>query len=255
MERTKRLVVVCTILAASAIFATDAAAQTKITKCQSISATGSYVLGSNVTANSPGTCLPISADFVTIDLNGFTIDCAGLLGEGIGEGSNVQGTTVRNGTITRCYRGVNLAGSNALIERVRAVSNTNEGINVGHDGMVKDSQASQNGGDGIALFFYGLVTGSSSFANGGNGISAGNGSSVIGNTASSNTGHGILAALSLVAKNNSTGNHLYGYYIYCAGNVIENMARGNQNGFPGAANFFYDMTLGGTCNTSNNWEP
>jgi hypothetical protein len=60
----------------------------------------------------------------------------------------------------------------------------------------------------------------------------------------------------LVAKNSSLGNQGYGYFVYCAGNVIENMARGNQNGSPGALNFFFDTTtLGGTCNSSNNWEP
>lgn len=250
MERTQRVVVACAILVASAVFATDAAAQTKISKCQIISASGSYVLGSNLAVVAAGNCLSITADFVTIDLNGFTIDCAGLVGEGIGEGSAVQGTTVRNGTVAHCYRGLNLAGANALVDRVRAVSNANEGINVGHSGIVKDSQASQNGGDGIALFFYGLVTGSTSSGNGGNGISVGNGSSVIGNTTSENTGHGVQASLPLVAKNSSFGNHGSGYYIYCAGNVIENMARGNQTG-----NYFYDLSLGGTCNQSNNWEP
>lgn len=255
MERTQRVVVVCMILVASAVFATDAAAQSKISKCQSISASGSYVLTSNVAVVGAGNCFSILADFVTIDLNGFTIDCAGLVSEGIGQGSNFQGATVRNGTVAHCYRGLNLAGSNALVEKVRAVSNTNEGINVGHSGIVKDSQASQNGGDGIALFFFGLVTGSTSSGNGANGITVGNGSSVIGNTTSENTGHGVQASLALVAKNSSFLNHGFGYYVYCASNVIENMARGNQNGFPGAANFNYDLTLGGTCNTSNNWEP
>jgi hypothetical protein len=253
MERTQVLVVACAILVLSAISATDAAAQSKITKCQSISASGSYVLGTNLTATT-GSCLSITADFVTIDLNGFTIDCGGSNGEGVSEGSNFQGTTVRNGTVTHCSRGVNLAGTNALVEKVRAVSNTFEGITIGHSGIVKDSQASQNGGDGIAVFFYGLVTGSNSLGNGGNGISADNGSSVIGNTTSENTGHGVAASLSLIAKNTSAVNKGFGYSVRCPSNVLENMARGNQNGFPGAANFFFDTSIG-ACNMSNNWEP
>jgi hypothetical protein len=250
MERTQVLVVACTILVLSAISATDAAAQSKINRCQSISSSGSYQLGSNITAATNGPCLSIAADFVTIDLNGFTIDCGGSVGEGVGAGSNFQGTTVRNGTVAHCYRGVNLQGLNVLVEKVRTVSNTNEGITIGSSGIVKDSQASQNGGDGIAVFFYGLVTGSTSSGNGGNGINAGNGSSLIGNTTSENTGNGVQASFSLVAKNSSFLNTGYGYSLRCPGNVIENMARGNHSG----SNFFFDTTSG-TCNTSNNLEP
>src|SRR5215510_8957800 len=102
MHPTRRLLVACTILVASTLFATDAAAQSKISKCQTLSASGSYVLGSNITAPT-GSCLSIAADFITIDLNGFTIDCGGSTGEGVGAGSNFQGTTVRNGTIAHCY--------------------------------------------------------------------------------------------------------------------------------------------------------
>ena len=55
---------------------------------------------------------------------------------------------------------------------------------------------------------------------------------------------------SRVAKNTSFVNQKNGYYVYCASNVFDNMARGNNLG-----NYFYDLSLTGACNTSNNWEP
>jgi hypothetical protein len=46
-----------------------------IEKCQTISQPGSYKLVNNLTFNGPsgGTCLSITANFVTIDLAGFTM--------------------------------------------------------------------------------------------------------------------------------------------------------------------------------------
>jgi hypothetical protein len=46
----------------------------EIEKCQTISKSGSYKLVNNFTfTGTTGTCLSITADFVTIDLGGFTI--------------------------------------------------------------------------------------------------------------------------------------------------------------------------------------
>jgi hypothetical protein len=249
MKGTKWVVVVTMVLCGLVVLTSSAAAQVKIAKCQIITAPGSYVLTANLSPTSFGNCLTVTANFVTIDLNGFTIDCGGIVGEGVGAGSNFQGTTVQNGTITNCFRGVNVNGDNALVERVRAVSNTFQGINVGHASIVKDSLTSQNGGDGISVFFNSLVSGNTSFANGGNGIVASNGSSVIGNAVGSNTGHGVFAALGTVAKNTSLGNQQNGYRIICPSNVFDNMARGNIGG-----NYSFDTGFG-ACNTSNNFEP
>jgi hypothetical protein len=47
---------------------------TEIEQCQTISQPGSYKLVSNLTLTSPTpVCLPITANFVTIDLAGFTM--------------------------------------------------------------------------------------------------------------------------------------------------------------------------------------
>src|SRR5262245_26996405 len=54
---------------------------TRITKCQTISEAGSYMLANNLIA--AGNCLVIAEDFVTIDLAGFSIRGNGT-GTGIG---------------------------------------------------------------------------------------------------------------------------------------------------------------------------
>jgi hypothetical protein len=59
------------------IFVSGAGAQepTKITACQTISQPGSYRLANNLAAIPPGlpACLVITANFVTIDLGGFSM--------------------------------------------------------------------------------------------------------------------------------------------------------------------------------------
>ena len=54
---------------------------TTITACQTISQPGAYVLAANL-SNAEGSCLVITASFVTIDLQGFTISGA-LAGYGV----------------------------------------------------------------------------------------------------------------------------------------------------------------------------
>jgi len=73
------------ILASVAGARADARAEgpTGIEKCQTISNPGSYKLVSNLTAT--GDCLLINADFVTVDLAGFTIS-------GSGDGTAIQFT-------------------------------------------------------------------------------------------------------------------------------------------------------------------
>jgi hypothetical protein len=78
---------------------------TEIEKCQTISKSGSYKLVNNLTlTGTTGTCLPITADFVEIDLAGFTISRTGpTLPNGttaIAAGNDTRGIAVRNGSIS-----------------------------------------------------------------------------------------------------------------------------------------------------------
>ena len=91
------------ILASVAGARADARAEgpTGIEKCQTISNPGSYKLVSNLTAT--GDCLLINADFVTVDLAGFTISGNGA---GISSSQQSEGIAVRNGTIVGGFGGV-----------------------------------------------------------------------------------------------------------------------------------------------------
>src|SRR5438067_296876 len=75
-----------------------AAAPTKITTCGAIAAPGSYVLDNNL--NAAGDCLLVSADFVTIDLNGFVIIGSAPSGIGIRGGPGARhDIVIHDGTI------------------------------------------------------------------------------------------------------------------------------------------------------------
>ena len=138
---------------------------TEIEECGVIDESGSYVLVNNLTAI--GDCLVVVTDFVSIDLQGFTItgdgpvlvnfnDPAVLEGAIPGTGTGIvdgqippqasDGITVRNGQITGFNIGINLGnGEGHVIEQVHAFVNSNIGIRVGQSSIVKDNTTHLNG--------------------------------------------------------------------------------------------------------------
>ena len=170
-----------------------------------ISVSGSYRLSGNLTVPDRfTTAIEITADNVTIDLNGFSISgptvcthsSAGVTcvnhGNGHGVTGNHDGLTVVNGTIRGMgAAGVFLGGSDIHIERVRAVSNGNEGIRIQGTGIVSGSSATLNRFTGI-FTFSATVTGNFAESNGDRGIFVAQcPSAVIGNTAIFNSGQNI----------------------------------------------------------------
>jgi hypothetical protein len=165
-----------------------------------ISVPGSYRLSSNLTVPDANTdAIDITADNVTIDLNGFSIlgpiVCSGspvtCSPNGFGRGiySTSKRTSVSNGTIQGMGWGVWLHGGfgslvdnittisngfggidllNAIVTRCSAYSNGHEGIF--GEGTISNSMAVLNNGDG--LIWAGSITGNYSGFNGGNGINA-----------------------------------------------------------------------------------
>src|SRR5262245_58314194 len=159
-----------TVLAlAGALFTFAAEAQVlpqqgpiSIHRCRTIDQPGSYRLATNLTA--AGNCLVITAQGVTIDLNGFAV-------VGNGTGTAIVGprnsaaipqarTVVRNGDISHFAQATNLSGT---VERLRVVSNAG-GILVGV-GTVQDNIVQSNTGTGIQLA-DGIVSGNLIIANG-----------------------------------------------------------------------------------------
>jgi hypothetical protein len=210
----------------------------EIEKCQTISKPGSYRLVNNLTFAGTGntSCLTITADFVSIDLSGFTIT-GPARGAAIGAQppsslQMLQGIAVRNGSISGINTGVALVNlaAGSVVEGLRVVGGNDVGSNlsglgIDADGIVKDNTV------------IGFSTGIS-----GNGLIAGNYVSNSGNAFSiGGSGGG-----SLVIGNAATLSQA-GFFVNCPANVTNNTA---------LFNVISNLELGGTgCNNTNNVAP
>jgi parallel beta-helix repeat protein len=156
-----------------------------------ISRPGTYQLSSNLTVPAGQTGIEITADNVTLNLNGWSI-----IGTGGGSGDGVfsAGTVniaVLNGTVWGMGRyGVFLANS-SRVEKVRALDNEGGGIFMANSGTVTGNTASQNGGPGITAGGASTVTGNTANFNSSHGIVTSGGTQVISNTAAQNVGAGL----------------------------------------------------------------
>jgi hypothetical protein len=209
----------------------------QIKRCQTISEPGSYELANNLTAARD--CLVITADFVTIDLAGFTISgtqtqlCGGTA---IAAGENTRGITVRNGSISGFGTGVDLAGEGSVVEGLRLSGNSSKAsvIGIAAKGIVRGNIVEQFAcvlESGIGISATGIVT--DNYVNHNQrGIGVGEGSTVIGNTVTNNLEGGLL--------------------VSCPSNVTNNTAVNNgQISLPGG-----NLSLSGDgCNNTNNVAP
>ena len=171
----------------------------EIEKCQTIDKPGSYKLVNNLTLSAiPGTCLLITADFVTIDLAGFTITGPGIASP-FGPGSvaimapfsssgSPAGIAVRNGSI----------------------SNFNVGVSLGDGSIVEGLRVSRCGQLGIGA--AGIVRGNTVTRTRLAGLGIGQGSTVIGNTSVNQTSEGPS----------------FGMIVGCPSNVTDNTTNSTQ---------------------------
>ena len=202
-----------------------------------ISQSGSYRLSGNlIVPDLNTTAIHITADNVTLDLNGFSITgpavCTGTptrcpaLGTGIGLQAGADQTVgpravrVLNGSIRGMGgAGILMTGDGSFIQRVNADSNVGGGIIAAgtvtesaatHNGIfgifaitVRDSTALQNVGDGIILDGSGGVgTGNISSSNGARGMFVPNGTAT-GNTLNLNRGLGLATTCPSVIIGNT----------------------------------------------------
>jgi hypothetical protein len=204
----------------------------EIEKCQTISHPGSYKLANNLTfMGTTGTCLSITANFVTIDLAGFTISANGPAPSGntttaVAAGNDTAGITVRNGSISGFIAGVDLGGDGSIVEGLHVtgviVGLLSSNIGIAATGIVKGNTVSGFNSCGISS--TGTVTGNYATGNRG-GICVGEGSTVIGNTA--------------------MANFRVGFDVACPSNFTDNTAVHNE------ANHIIGMG----CNNTNNVAP
>jgi copper-binding protein NosD len=230
-----------------------------------ISAQGSYFLTGNLTASGSTAGITISADNVTLDLNGFA-----LVGGGSGSvaGINVpfaqKNILIRNGTVRGWTNGgVNAANvTNSVIQGLRLSNNTATStfsnvaaLSVGSGSTVKDCVVAQNTNcHGISVGNACLVSGCVARANSlGVGIRAVDSCYVVGNISDSN-GTGIaVGSGNRIDSNSCTSNVSAGVLVPSGATnnlVIRNSARSNNPNYNIASGNRYgtiaDQTPGNT---------
>ncbi len=157
-----------------------------------IDASGSYYLTKDLTGVSGQSGITVSADNVTLDLNGFAL---------IGVAGSIHGIVfpvvrnnfaVRNGTLRNWGSNGLLAGSstNSRFERLQLFSNA-QGMSAGTGSVVTDCSARSNSAGGIGTGQNSTIARCTVTSNGSTGINAGAASSVSHCTAQSNNGNGI----------------------------------------------------------------
>ena len=137
-----------------------------------IGESGSYRLTSALAVPLDGTGVEITAEDVTLDLNGFSIRapsdctaaaCPGLSGRGVT--SSAAGTRISNGFIRGFADGGVDLGDESVVERVEARANGRVGISVGDRGRIANSQSTNGAGDGFQVGDHGAVLGSVAVGN------------------------------------------------------------------------------------------
>jgi hypothetical protein len=206
-----------------------------------ITTVGSYRLTGSLTVPNENTDgIVISANSVSIDLNGFEIvgptscvgspvSCTPSTGTGTGIDSGVfAGISVKNGRVRGMgFRGVDL-GEYSLVEDVQVSSTRGQQILVGDSSIVRDNVASFGGNIGVFTGAGTIVSGNSVSNHGSAGISTGSGSTITGNTAYLNGADGIITSTgSTVAGNLSYRNSGDGIQTTSSSLVQRNTIRSN----------------------------
>lgn len=224
-----------------------------------ISQPGSYRLTGNLeVSDTATTAIEITADNVTLDLNGFTISGPNVctpnpthcsLGGGSGVGimavapvgvlspANVR---VMNGVVRGMgSHGIRMMGDGTLVQNVVAASNGGPGIVVG-EGSVIDSVAKLNE-TGTAI--VGLIVRGCTAANNSFGIFVRPGGVASGNVAIANTYTGISLNYASASGNTAYNNGGYGIDATCPGVLTNNTSYGNAGG---------NIRMSGVCTSANN---
>jgi hypothetical protein len=242
--RISGLVAISLALAATTFLpatATQAAGPTPVYTCGTISVAGSYVLEKNLSTT--GNCLKITANSVTIDLAGFSIVGPGSSSSGpagIVTTATVEGTTVRNGSISNFSTGVNLSSSSSsIIEGLVVLGNFTE---INANNAIVRSNIVEHNDEGISVSGSSIVTKNLAL---GNHLGIGAVGTVSDNIASGNLDNIIVNSGSTVIGNTiSVGST--GLSVQCPSNVIDNTATGSHP----------NLSLSGTgCNSVNNVAP
>ncbi len=179
-----------------------------------ISTPGSYYLTGDLTGISGQTGITITASFVTLDLNGFSL--IGVPGsfDGIrNNGAGLRQIVIRNGTVR------NWGGSGIFVDTVTEVH-------------AEDLRLHGNGGSGLLVGRRSVVRNTTSTGNGLHGIYTVDGTTIVGCTAGNNTASGfVTGANSAVSSSTASSNGESGFLLGTAGVATDCTAQQNVRGF------------------------
>lgn len=163
-----------------------------ITLPYTISQPGSYVLTSNLTGVAGQDGIIISANDVTLDLNGFSL--IGVPGSSAGVSASGSGIAVINGTI-RGWSGNGINGWSAHNARLKSLSIMSCAIGaiVGEGSSVSHCVFRSNQSHGLLARNASSIHASTATLNGNNGFDLDLGSVLTNSTAQQNAGYGIRA--------------------------------------------------------------
>jgi hypothetical protein len=192
-----------------------------------ISAPGSYRLASNLrVASTRVDAIDITANNVTLDLNGFSIIGPGS-GTGNGINAGVQGgicnppkvtvtnVTVTDGVVTAMGGSGICLGSYAHVERVRALRNGGSGIEVNSFARIIGNLCNNNMATGIACGRDCVISGNTANSNL-EGIFTSDNAAVLGNSASLNSDDGLILLGTFPAYSGFGKNVMENNRVVCA---------------------------------------
>jgi hypothetical protein len=216
-----------------------------------ISQPGSYYLSTNIVGVSGEHGINISANNVTLDLNGFSLLGVSSAGDGIYIHLGYTNVTVHNGIISGWGNdGIECYANNALLEDIIVSTNSYNGVYFGSGGVIRDCLVENNAANGIYV--------------------AGSGSLIFGNNFAGNiVGPNNFASISVYGSNNRieanhvTGTNTAGYGIFIYGAYTKNMVIRNSVIGSGANNYFFNSSqivgplitnaVSGIITNSNPW--
>jgi parallel beta-helix repeat protein len=221
-----------------------------------ISAPGSYYLTGNIRGVVLKHGVEITANGVTLDLNGFDLVGIPKMGAVDGVSATVGGLSniaVVNGSVRGWGdEGVDLGTanvSNCRVQGVLASGNSSHGIYAGSAGTVANCSAYQNNAAGILTLSGGTASCCSAYENGTSGIATANGSTITHCSAYQNTGTGISAGTGCTVSNCSVfGNGASGISVSSGCTVADCTSRGNT--LDGIVCTFACVIRGNTCSSN-----
>lgn len=198
-----------------------------------ISSSGSYYVAENILALPNQHGIEITADNVTLDLNGFKVEGNTEVGSlnGIHLPPGTRKVTIRNGTV-QFFSGAGIhaqVSEELTVESVTAIGNGDDGIFAGERTIVRACRASHNTNYGFLLGSHSVVTDSIASDNTvWSGFNGGIGTTYRNCTASANGADGFLAgSYSTIESCTADSNASDGFDMENGSSISNSTARSN----------------------------